>query len=166
MGHLGLPCSAVLPSVPSGDAGQRCRDRTEGPPSQRQGQQGLGLAAQLGEQRGSVAAAQPLPIRPLTGGESHRGGATGPSQCEPAAKLSLLCGFLPPRVLTSIGRGLVSGRCSGNVFSFSGGSRACNSHGSQPSDLPLRHLIVGHIESRLSGLRTCLPLGGRGAWPS
>lgn len=166
MGHLGLPCSAVLPSVPSGDAGQRCRDRTEGPPSQRQGQQGLGLAAQLGEQRGSVAAAQPLPIRALTGGESHRGGATGPSQCEPAAKLSLLCGFLPPRVLTSIGRGLVSGRCSGNVFSFSGGSRACNSHGSQPSDLPLRHLIVGHIESRLSGLRTCFPLGGRGAWPS
>lgn len=50
MGHLGPPCSAVLPSVPSGDAEQRRRDCAEGPPSQQQGQQGLGLAAQLSEQ--------------------------------------------------------------------------------------------------------------------
>lgn len=57
---------------------------------------------------------------------------------------------------------LVSGRCSRNAFSLSGGSRACNSHGAQPGDLPLRHLIVGHIESHLSGLRT-FPLRRKGS---
>lgn len=98
------------------------------------------------------------PSRGLTGGETYRGGAIGAKGFAPL--------WLPPSMGTNEDRaeGLVldSSLCSGNAFSLSGGSRACNSQGAQPGELPLHHLILGHIESRLSGLRT-FPLRRKGS---